>query len=189
MDDIKKRALFHHIVRDATIIALGIFFVVFLEKSGAVERFLDLTRGFFPVVSFVAGIFFTSIFTTAFATVVLAEISQDYSLILTALFGGAGALLGDYIIFRFVRDTLLEDIRGLLAISHADRFTEIFRLHLFRFLAPFIGAVIIASPLPDELGVALLGLSEMSTKKFAVFSFVLNAAGIFIIGGIARAIV
>ncbi len=189
MDDIKKRALFHHIVRDAAVIALGIFFVVFLEKSGAVEWFLDLTRGFFPVVSFVAGIFFTSIFTTAFATVVLAEISQEYSLILTALFGGAGALLGDYIIFRFVRDTLLEDIRGLLTISHADRFTEIFRLHLFRFLAPFIGAVIIASPLPDELGVALLGLSEMSSRKFAVFSFVLNTIGILIIGGIARAII
>ncbi|OHA00963.1 MAG: hypothetical protein A3C12_02685 [Candidatus Sungbacteria bacterium RIFCSPHIGHO2_02_FULL_49_20] len=188
MDDIKKRVFFRHIVRDAAIIALGIFFVVFLEKSGAVERFLDLTRGFFPLVSFVAGMFFTSIFTTVFATVVFAEIAQDNSLVLTAVFGGLGAFVGDYIIFRFVRDTLLEDIRGLLQISHADRFAEIFRLQLFRFLAPFFGAVIIASPLPDELGVALLGLSEISTKKFAVFSFLLNATGIVIIGGIARAI-
>jgi len=139
-------------------------------------------------VSFVAGVFFTSIFTTVFATVVFAEIAQDNSLVLTAVFGGAGALLGDYIIFRFVRDTLLEDIRGLLQISHVDRFAEIFRLHLFRFLAPFFGAVIIASPLPDELGVALLGLSEMSSKKFALFSFVLNTVGILTIGGIARSI-
>ncbi|KKW18894.1 MAG: hypothetical protein UY60_C0002G0071, partial [Parcubacteria group bacterium GW2011_GWB1_50_9] len=68
MDDIKKRVFFRHIVRDAAIIALGIFFAVFLEKSGAIERFLDLTRGFFPLVSFVAGMFFTSIFTTVFAT-------------------------------------------------------------------------------------------------------------------------
>ena len=188
MDDIQKRALFYHIVRDGAIIALGILCVLFLERNGFVERFLDLTREFFPLVSFVAGMFFTSIFTTVFATVVFSEIARDHSLILTALFGGAGALLGDYIIFRFVRDTLLEDIRGLLQISHADRFAEIFRLQLFRFLAPFFGAVIIASPLPDELGVALLGLSKMSSKKFAIFSFVLNTVGIFIIGGIARTI-
>lgn len=184
----QKKIVFYHVIRDIAIIALGILCVVFLERSGFVERFLASMETFSPLVSFAAGIFFTSVFTTAFATVVFAELARDHSLVLTALFGGAGALLGDYIIFRFVRDTLLEDIRGLLAISHADRFAEIFRLQLFRFLAPFFGAVIIASPLPDELGVALLGLSDMSTKKFAVFSFVLNTAGIFIIGGVARAI-
>ncbi|MEK7077263.1 MAG: hypothetical protein AAB967_03470 [Patescibacteria group bacterium] len=185
----QKKIVFYHIIRDIAIIALGILFVVFLERWGLIERFLESVEAFSPLVSFVAGIFFTSVFTVAFATVIFAELARDHSLILTAIFGGAGALLGDYIIFRFVRDTLLEDIRGLLAISHADRFAEIFQLQLFRFLAPFFGALIIASPLPDELGVALLGLSEMSARKFAIFSFVLNAVGIFIIGGIARAII
>lgn len=184
----QKKIVFYHVIRDIAIIALGILSVVFLERFGFIERFLASVETFFPLVSFATGIFFTSVFTAAFATVIFAELAQDHSLILTAVFGGAGALLGDYIIFRFVRDTLLEDIRGLLAIFHADRFAEIFRLQLFRFLAPFFGAVIIASPLPDELGVALLGLSDMSAKKFAVFSFVFNAAGILAIGGIARAI-
>lgn len=184
----QQKTIFYHLIRDSAVIAVGILCVVFLERFGLIGRFLESVEAFTPLVSFAAGIFFTSVFTVAFATVIFAELAHDHSLILMAVFGGAGALLGDYIIFRFVRDTLLEDIRGLLAISHADRFAEIFRLQLFRFLAPFFGAVIIASPLPDELGVALLGLSEMSTKKFAVFSFVLNAAGILTIGGIARAI-
>jgi hypothetical protein len=43
------------------------------------------------------------------------------------------------------------------------------------------GAVIIASPLPDEAGVSLLSLSKLKNWQFILLSFVLNATGIFII--------
>ena len=50
------------------------------------------------------------------------------------------------------------------------------------------GGLILASPLPDELGVAVLGFSKMRLKYFALLSFVFNFLGIAVIGLVARAL-
>jgi len=48
-------------------------------------------------------------------------------------------------------------------------------------VAIFAGFVI-ASPLPDEIGVSLLaGTTKISTRTFAILSYFLNTAGIFIV--------
>ena len=44
-----------------------------------------------------------------------------------------------------------------------------------------IGAIIIASPFPDEIGVSLMGISKMKTYQFILISFLLNAIGIFLV--------
>ena len=51
----------------------------------------------------------------------------------------------------------------------------------FSWTLPVLGAVIIASPLPDEMGVGLMGISKLKTSQFILLSFVLNSIGIFII--------
>ena len=57
-----------------------------------------------------------------------------------------------------------------------------FRFKHFRWLTLLAGALLIASPLPDELGIALLGFSKVSTRYFAILSFVFNFLGILGIG-------
>ena len=51
---------------------------------------------------------------------------------------------------------------------------------------PIIGVFILASPLPDELGVSLLGISKISEAKFIFISYVSNAVGILMIASVAR---
>ena len=46
---------------------------------------------------------------------------------------------------------------------------------------PFLGAIIIASPLPDELGLVMLGDSKLKYREIAIISYVLNTAGILLI--------
>jgi len=46
---------------------------------------------------------------------------------------------------------------------------------------PVIGAIIIASPFPDEIGVSLVGISKIKTYQFLLVSFILNAIGIFLV--------
>ncbi|MCC7436766.1 hypothetical protein IT402_02755, partial [Candidatus Nomurabacteria bacterium] len=58
----------------------------------------------------------------------------------------------------------------------------------FAWLAPVIGAIIIASPLPDEIGVGLIGISKMKNWQFLVLSFVLNSLGILLIVTLAKSI-
>jgi len=42
-----------------------------------------------------------------------------------------------------------------------------------------VGALIIISPLPDELGVSLMGISKLKWYRFLLLSFTLNTLGIF----------
>ena len=133
--------------------------------------------------------FFTSFFTTAPAIVLIGVLVQTTPLIMVAIIGGLGAALGDYIIFRFVKDRISEDINYLLSFQKTKRFFAIFKTRLFIFFTPFIAALIIASPFPDEIGVAMLGLSKIKDKTFLLISFIANGVGILVVGWVARGII
>lgn len=187
---IKKQMQNHknNLVRDLAVIILSILIAVILAKTGALESLITSTQEVRFIGSFIAGILFVSVFTAAPATVALGEIAQSNSVITVAIIGGLGALVGDLLIFRFVKDKLSEDLARLLRISRSERLSSIFKTRLFKWLVPLVGALIIASPLPDEIGVAMLGLSKMKNSLFIPLSLVLNSAGILIIGLIAKSL-
>lgn len=140
--------------------------------------------------SLVAGFFFTSIFTTAPAIVALGEIAKNGSVFYTAFFGAIGSLLGDLIIFKFIRDELADHMYQIL--KHEKWWRRVhhltFHLRYFRWFTFFLGGLIIASPLPDELGISLLGLSKMKTRHFMPISFIFNFLGILAISLLAKSI-
>lgn len=45
----------------------------------------------------------------------------------------------------------------------------------------YIGAFIIASPFPDEIGVSLMGISKLKTYQFLLIAFALNILAVFLI--------
>src|SRR3990167_11009854 len=140
------------LIIDMAIVILSILIAIILAKTGALESLITSTQEVRFIGSFIAGIFFVSVFTAAPATVALGEIAQSNSVIVVAILGGLGALIGDLIIFRFVEDRVSEHFNYLIKISRSERFFSIFRLKLFRWIIPFVGALMIASPLPDEIG-------------------------------------
>lgn len=176
------------IFRDLAIIVFSLVIAVLLVKTGVLSSLIGSTKNISFFGSFFAGIFFTSIFTTIPATVVLGEISQTNPLLLTAVLGGAGATLGDLLIFRFVKDRLAEDVAHLLRSHTPKRLFHVFRLKFFKWFIAFLGALVIASPLPDELGLAMMGFSKVKTSVFIPLSFVCNTLGILVIGLVARAL-
>ena len=177
------------ILQDIGIIFLSILIAVILVKAKILTNILTSAKEFELLGSFVAGIFFTSIFTTAPAIAALGEIARANSVALTALFGGMGAVVGDLIIFRFVRDKLSEHLMELIKHEGAGkRIRALFRLRSFRWFTALVGGLVISSPLPDELGIGLLGCSKIKTSRFIPLSFVSNTVGIFLIGLIAKAI-
>ena len=176
----------NNLMKDLAIIAFSVIIAILMVKTGALKTLLVSTQEVKFFGSFVAGIFFVSIFSAAPATVVLAEIAQSNSVFWVAFFGGVGALVGDLVIFRFIKDRLAEDFYHLIRKTKSERLAAIFRLKLFKWLVPFLGALIVASPLPDELGLAMMGLSKMKTSLFIPLSFSLNFLGILTIGFIAK---
>jgi hypothetical protein len=176
----------NNLIKDLIIIGLSVVVAVTMLKTGALKFFLFSTKKISFLGSFIAGMFFVSIFSAAPATAVLAEIAQSNSVFWVAFFGGLGALVGDLVIFRFVKDKLAEDFYYLIKATKAERLVSVFKLKLFRWLIPFLGALVVASPLPDELGLAMMGLSKIKTSLFIPLSFLLNFLGILVIGFIAK---
>lgn len=174
--------------RDFGIVGLSIIVAVVLARSDAMQEILHATADIKALASFLAGMFFTSVFTTAPATVALGELSFSYSPFLVAFWGALGALLGDFILFTFVRDHLTEDIKYVLGRSGWHRWGWVFRWPLVRRLMPFIGGLIIASPLPDELGMILLGFSKTKDQYVVPISLVFNFLGILAVTLVARLI-
>jgi len=175
----KDRLLFH----DFLILISSLVLAVVLVQTGILSQLLISTVHGQFFGSFIAGFFFTSIFTTAPAIVVLGQIASVNTIVLTAFFGAIGATLGDIIIFRFVRDRFSEHLTEVVAHnSTIKRVGAIFRRRPFRCLTFFIGGAIIASPLPDELGIGLLGMAHLKMRRFVPLSFVCNFIGIVLIG-------
>jgi hypothetical protein len=183
-----KKAQDSNLFRDLAIIVFSIIIAVILVKTGVLKNLLEETRSMKFFGSFIAGLFFTSIFTTVPATVALGEIAREGSLFWTVLLGGLGAMIGDLLIFKFVKNSLAEDISALIQHSARRRFSAVFKLKFFRWFFAFLGALIIASPLPDELGLAMMGFTKVKTSIFIPLSFIFNALGILIIGLIARSL-
>lgn len=173
---------------DLLVIAVSIALAIYIVQTGVIHALLDRAGDGIVIGSFVAGAFFTSLFTAAPATVVLGELAQEGNIFLVAVVGGFGAVLGDYLLFLFVRDRVARDTA---AVMHGPRLRKVLRIlkrSHYRRLLPIIGALIIASPFPDELGLALLGFSSMHTRSFFLLSFCMNAAGILVIGLVARSL-
>jgi len=174
---------------DTLVVVASIFLAIYIVESGIIHTFIAATSGNILLASFVAGLFFTSVFTTAPSVVVLGKLAQQGSLLVVALAGAAGAVLGDYILYLFVRDRIAVDAKLFMSGPRLKFVMRALKHSRLRFVLPVVGALIIASPLPDELGMLLLGISSVKSRTFLLVSFSMNALGILLIGLAARALV
>jgi len=139
-----SRKTFYPLLRDLVIIALSIAIAIVLVRTRVIGNILAAAEGFRAIGSFIAGIFYTSIFTTAPASVTLGTIALSSSLLETALLGGLGALVGDFLIFRFVRHSLSEHIAAFTKKHSERRHRYALSSKFARWAATIIGALIIA---------------------------------------------
>ena len=139
-----------------------------------------ISSGYFG--TFLTGIMYTYGFTAAPATFIFLILAKHQNIYAAALIGGLGALLSDLIIFKLIRVSFADEVEKLskekIFVNINNRMPNAFKKNLFPVLAGFI----IASPLPDEIGVSLMAaITSISTKAFFVVSYILNTAGIFAI--------
>lgn len=130
------------------------------------------------------GVLYTSFLTVPFAIIGLYLLSEHIDPLPLALLAGFGAMLGDLIIIKIFRQIFSFISTGVHIKEKTDWFVTIKKLlkawHLNTF-AVIIGAIIVASPLPDEAGLALLGLTNISYTRLMFLSFILNTIGILLL--------
>lgn len=171
-----------HLFKNILVLTISIIAAILLAKSGIFDSVINATEGLKILGIFIAGFFFTSALTIGPAGVALVKLSQTESIFLIAVVGAFGSVIGDLIIFRFVRDRISDDFIALFQQVKIKRWIHILHLEIFRFFTPFIGALLVASPLPDEIGLAMMGISKIKTRYFIPISYFLNFIGILLIG-------
>jgi hypothetical protein len=129
--------------------------------------------------AFIAGIFFVSVFTAAPAAVVLLLLSQTMPVVSVAIVAGFGAVIGDILILFTLKQGIDTTVPYFPKEFGLEKIIKILRHTKYRFLLTLLGGIIIASPLPDEIGLALMGLTGLSPFASAAMTFVLNSAGIY----------
>ncbi len=177
------------LAHDVVIIALGIVVAFFAVKTGVLQNLLLQIKEYSILASFLAGIFFTSTFTIAPASVAIVQIAQHGAGIpVVAFWGALGAMLGDLILFFFIRDRFYENLMSTLKPSTIKHIAHSFHFGFLKWLSPLLGALIIASPLPDELGLSLLGVSKVKVSLLMPIAFAMNFLGIYLLLGFANLI-
>jgi|SRR3989339_1033484 len=183
MDGIKiiKKEWQHWPYKNVTLLVVSLLVFFYFVETDFIQNIIKAIGEFGYLGAFITGIFFVSIFTAVPATAILFNLADILNPWEVAAFAGAGAVLGDYLIFRFLRDKVFDELHKIFNKMGGSILKKLFYTPYFTWLLPLLGAFIIASPLPDEAGISLLGLSKIKNWQFIVLSFLLNAVGIFIV--------
>ncbi|MEM7819113.1 MAG: hypothetical protein QW403_03155 [Candidatus Aenigmatarchaeota archaeon] len=173
-----------------------------LAKTKKFQEFILSLGKFGYVGCFLAGIFYAYSFTITLSLFVFYFLGKILDPFIIALIGAIGAVASDYAIFKFVNQNLSKEIEFLVQDVKSIYFRSSFFFKIFPFsnlifsekfenlakrvytsktfkiLTNLIGYVIIASPLPDEIGVTLLGIVKHKKEEFIFLTFFLNFIGI-----------
>lgn len=177
----------HWRYKNTTLLVLSMFLFLYLATTPLVRTVIQSLGSTGYIGAFIVGMFFVSIFTVAPASIVLFNLADTLHPVEVALLAGAGAVLGDYLIFRYLKDTIFEELQPLFQRVTTHRLTKLYYTPYFQWLTPILGAIFIASPGPDEVGIGLMGLSKIKPWQFLMITFLLNSIGILLITLFARA--
>ena len=169
----------YSIIRDIIIISVSIIIAIFIVKTDFINWVLFTYRLPPFLLALLAGIFYASIFTAPLSIAAIIALAQDGFLISTVIFGGIGAALGDLLIFKFLK---LGIAKNIVIFLKQKKVFHIQQKRILRIFPICAGLFIIASPLPDEIGIFFLGTSKIKEGYFVILAYFLNAVGIYLVG-------
>lgn len=188
-EHIEEKDSYKNLRQDLLIVTMSVFIAIGIVRWGVVEDVVSRINELKIIGSFIAGLFFTSAFTVAPAAIALAEIAKSLSPTALAFWGACGAMIGDTILFLFVRDRFSKDILEFLHLFKNERkIKRFFKQGFFRWLSPLVGLIILATPLPNEFAIALFSMSKIQKSTFILISFVMNFIAILLIALVSHAL-
>ena len=169
-----------------------IFAAYFFFQTNFIKELIETFKGggdYFLI--FIAGFLFSYGFTAPFAVGFFICLAPQLNIFVAAPLAGVGAALADYFIFRFIRFYFVDEFKELKLSFMFQRISGLFENQFGNRLKKYffwvIAGFIIASPLPDEIGVSLLsGLTNINQKIFSIVSLCLNSLGILFILALAK---
>lgn len=174
--------------KNTSLLILSLVLFFYFIEDPTIQQSLKAIGNLGYIGSFITGIMFVSTFTVVPASAILFETATILNPYWVAVCAGLGAVIGDYILFRYLQDRVFAELRPLFEKHGQSILGLVFSTPFFAWMIPIIGAIIIASPFPDEVGIGLMGLSKIKRWQFILITFLLNSVGIFVVISIASAV-
>lgn len=168
--------------KNLTYFFLSIYIAFYISNLEQFDYILHQIGNYSYISAFIAGMLFVSTFTIATGAVILLFLADVIPYWQLSLVAGLGAVVGDILIYKFVKDNLADELSLIYdQIDGKHHISKLLHSKYFSWTLPVLGALIIVSPFPDEIGVSLMGISKMSTKKFILIAFILDVIGVFLL--------
>jgi len=146
---------------------------------GAVHDFVA-TLGYAGL--FIAGFFYVYGLTSVPATATILILAKDHNPLLAIAAAAFGALLADIVLFLFMRYEFKDEMDRLPTRKFLGSKNKSLLHRIEKCLYMAVAALIIASPLPTEIGITMMAsIKEISARKFMVIAYVLHTAAIAVI--------
>lgn len=176
--------MFHFKYRKLLLLCVVSVFAYLIFRNPNVQEFVSSLGELEYLGVFIAGILFTFGFTTPLAIGFFVILNPSNPL-LVAIVGGMGAVIGDLLIFSLIRFSFMDEFRRLERTRVIRMMRNEMNVHLGRkfrlYLLYALAGFVIASPLPDEVGVTMLaGFTNIKPKIIIIISFLFNSLGILI---------
>ena len=176
MDTRVKKLIFK-----TTIFIFSLSIAWYLVKSGLLNNLVVTILPLRFIAEFLAGMFYTSFLTSPISMAMIVVLAENNNPIILALLAGMGAVVGDLVIIKFFKEKLSKDVSLITRELQLKKINNFLIKWKLEFITPLIGAIIIASPLPDELGLMMLGASNLKYYQIIILTYLLNTAGILLI--------
>jgi len=161
---------------------ISVILVYFLFSGLAYKPLHDalVFMGYFG--TFLAGLLYPYALTSAAGTGILLILAKEQNLLLAGVIAGIGALISDIILFLFVKHGFSDEVHKLSKETVVQTVNKWIPDSVRVYLLAIFAGMLIASPLPTEIGIMLMtSIKNMSVKKFVIIVYILHASAIFII--------
>jgi len=173
------------------VVAIILAYVLF--RNPEVENFVSGLGNLSYLGVLIAGFLFSFGFTAPFAVGFFVTLNNN-NLVLNGLIGAFGAMISNLLIFSLVRFSFKQEIFALekeikkdikrveFMRETEDLISNVIGSKIKHYLMYIFIGIVIASPLPNEVGDALLtGMRKINLLVLAFLSFVLSFIGIIIL--------
>lgn len=157
---------------------------IFFKNSAISGLILGLNRLSYLGI-FISGIFLVFGFFAPFS-VGFFIVANPENILLASFIGGTGAMIGDMLIFKTIKFSFMDEFEKIKKTELAKIIRKISYKNKYilirHYLLYLFAGIIIATPLPDEIGISMLaGLTTIKPKILAGVSFIIHTIAIFLI--------
>jgi hypothetical protein len=178
----------HYEYKHTTFAVVAIVVFVLLLDSAFLTGVFEFIEGQHYLGGLIAGVLSASFFTAAPAVVMIVDLATKLDPLPLAVIVGVGAAVGDMLLLLFFEERIYHELKPLFIRLHPKRFRAGRQPRRRSTAMLLIGTFVITTPLPDEVGLSLLGISHFPKVVILVICLGLNVLGaaLLILG--ARAI-